>query len=83
MNFILWIFIGLSLIALWLWFAADKRNEDRIAKEMEHAREQISPEFYAELEALLYQGRKMEAIKRLREKTGIGLFAAKRVVETL
>ena len=44
---------------------------------------EVDPPFERELVALLGEGRKIEAIKRYRERTGAGLKAAKDAVEAL
>lgn len=42
-----------------------------------------NPDLDAEIRALLAEGRKIDAVKRLREETGIGLAEAKDAVEAL
>lgn len=44
---------------------------------------QLSEEARAEIGALLEKGRKIEAIKRYREATGVGLAEAKKAVEAM
>lgn len=70
-------FIGLA------WFTSDKQTDESLAEEAARAKEGLDAETYRELTDLLSRKKKIEAIKRLREKTGVGLYTAKQVVEGL
>ena len=43
----------------------------------------LDPDLVAEIRALITDGNKIEAIKRLREATGLGLTEAKQIVDSL
>ncbi len=44
---------------------------------------EVAPDIMEEIQYLIMQGKKIEAIKRLRDATGLNLSAAKSVVESL
>lgn len=74
-----------SVIALIvLMFLTAKKQDPAVTRaEIERARAAIAPDLQYELESMLRDGRKIEAIKRLREVSGVGLYAAKQAVDSL
>ncbi|MAP95726.1 MAG: hypothetical protein CMK07_12320 [Ponticaulis sp.] len=83
MHFILGIVIALALVALWIWFSGEKQPAAETQAEIERAQKSIDTDLYRELKELVSQGRKIEAIKRLRAASGVGLYAAKQVIDRL
>ena len=69
--------IGTALVALLLVIVARSRRDERISMPT-GARTADAPR---SVEALMLAGRKIEAIKLLREETGLGLKEAKEEVE--
>lgn len=60
------------------------RDDDgAVAAEIDGQELDIDPAVLAEIRALSDEGNKIEAIKRLREETGLGLAEAKEIVESL
>ncbi|MAK61166.1 MAG: hypothetical protein CMK09_09335 [Ponticaulis sp.] len=83
MILVLWIFAAMLGFAVWYWFTAEKQYRRKIAEEIDHARLAMDSDLYRELQELLKDDRKPEAIKRLREETGVGQVAARSVVDAL
>lgn len=83
MNLIIWIVIALVVLVLWLWFSSEKQPEAETQAEIDRASKAIDADLYRELQELVSQGRKIEAIKRLRAASGVGLYAAKKVIDRL
>ena len=83
---ILFIILSSSINAL---ESNQKRIESKLDRIMEHlelpepSREYISDELKSELSELVMENKKVEAIKRLREATGMGLKEAKDYVDSL
>ena len=72
MHFIVWIVGALIVLCLLFWFSGTKQSD-----------EELSAEMHRELKDLVEQRRKIEAIKRLRAETGVGLYVAKKVIDEL
>lgn len=83
MMIFIWIFVAILAFAFWFWVSADKPSQADTNAEIDFARESMDADLYRELSTLVSQGRKIEAIKRLREHSGVGLYAAKKVVDGL
>ena len=83
MNLIIWIVIALVVLVLWLWFSSEKQPEAETQAEIDRASKAIDADLYRELQELVSQGRKIEAINRLRAASGVGLYAAKKVIDRL
>jgi len=70
-----------------LGLAESKAVVDEIAKRAihrtGHAATSLPPLVYAEAKELVYHGRKLEAIKRIREVTSLGLKEAKDLVDSM
>ncbi len=73
MNLIIWIVIALAGLVLWFWFSAEKQLRAETEAEIERAQKSMDAYLYRELQELVSQGRKIEAIKRLRAASGVGL----------
>ena len=71
------------MLVLWLWFSSEKQPEAETQAEIDRASKAIDADLYRELQELVSQGRKIEAIKRLRAASGVGLYAAKKVIDRL
>ena len=83
MHFIVWIVGALILLCILFWFTGTKQSDGELAEEMQQARDGLTAELYRELKDLVEQRRKIEAIKRLRAETGVGLYVAKKVIDEL
>lgn len=83
MNLIIWIVIALAVLVLWFWFSSEKQPKAETEAEIERAQKSMDADLYRELQELVSQGRKIEAIKRLRAASGVGLYAAKTVIDRL
>lgn len=83
MMLFIWIFIALLVFAFWFWVSAERQPIGETNAEIERAQKSIDTELYRELKDLVSQGRKIEAVKRLREASGVGLYAAKKVIDRL
>lgn len=83
MTVLIWgLIIAGGLFALVLT-KGEKQSDESLREEEARARDGLDAELYRELTELLSRKKKIEAIKRLREKTGVGLYVAKQVVDTL
>jgi large subunit ribosomal protein L7/L12 len=58
-------------------------NSGTVTAEVDGQEIDIDPSVMADIRALLAEGNKIEAIKRVREATGLGLTEAKQFVESL
>ena len=83
MHFIVWIVGALIVLCLLFWFFGTKQSDEELSAEMQRARDGLTAELYRELKDLVEQRRKIEAIKRLRAETGVGLYVAKKVIDEL
>ena len=83
MYFIVWIVGALIVLCLLFWFSGTKQSDEELSAEMQRARDGLTAELYRELKDLVEQRRKIEAIKRLRAETGVGLYVAKKVIDEL
>ena len=83
MYFIVWIVGALIVLCLLFWFSGTKQSDEELSEEMQRARDGLTAELYRELKDLVEQRRKIEAIKRLRAETGVGLYVAKKVIDEL
>ena len=83
MNLIIWIVIALAGLVLWFWFSSEKQPRAETEAEIERAQKSMDADLHRELQELVSQGRKIEAIKRLRAASGVGLYAAKKVIDRL
>lgn len=83
MHFIVWIVGALIVLCLLFWFSGTKQSDEELSAEMQRARDGLTAELYRELKDLVEQRRKIEAIKRLRAETGVGLYVAKKVIDEL
>ena len=71
------------MLCLLFWFSGTKQSDEELSAEMQRARDGLTAELYRELKDLVEQRRKIEAIKRLRAETGVGLYVAKKVIDEL
>jgi ribosomal protein L7/L12 len=75
------------IVAIILWVASRRRHESALDTMRARTRAASEPEpasdTFARVRTLMIQGEKIEAIKVLREKTGIGLAEAKAAVERM
>ena len=83
MVFVIWIIIALILAAVLFWLTSEKHNRRNLEEEVERARNSMDADLYRELQELLSEGKRTEAITRLRKETGVSLYAATRGVDSL
>ncbi|NHK26538.1 hypothetical protein FF098_001295 [Parvularcula flava] len=72
----------IALIVL-LFLTAEKKDPALVQADIDQAKGAITPDLEFELQMLLRNGRKIEAIKRVREVSGVGPYAAKQAVDSL
>lgn len=93
MDIVLWTLPGVIIVAALGWSASERRIvrmerrlgllERKIDAVLEHLGVPIIEPGFEQVEELLRQGRKIQAIKVYRERTGAGLAEAKDAVERL
>ena len=81
MSIFFWVSIGLGAFVFWVFFTGERQSPESLAAALEKASSAITPELFGELQTILARGRKLEAIRRLRQETGCGLYVAKQIVD--
>lgn len=83
MEIMIWGALLLAGLIVFAFLTGTRQTDESLKLEEQQARDGMDADLYRELKELLSRKKKIEAIRRLREKTGVGLYAAKQVIDGL